>query len=87
MKKEFTNFIQSSYGKATVVVTSLAMATPVFAEVPSPPSIATSISTSMQTIVTDTIATISAVAPIGITIFGAMFCWKKGIQFFRGVTK
>lgn len=84
MKREFTNFIQSSYGKATVAVTALAMATPVFAETP---SIATSISTSMQTIVTDTIATIGAVAPIGITIFGAMFCWKKGIQFFRGVTK
>ena len=32
----------------------------------------------MQTIVTDTIATMGAVAPIGITIFGAAFCWKKG---------
>lgn len=85
--KKFTNFIQSSYGKVATGLTIASVSLPVFAsEVPSS-SIATSISNSMQQIVTDTIATIGAVAPIGITIFGAMFAWKKGIQFFRGVTK
>ena len=50
-------------------------------------SVSSMISTSMQTIVTDTISSIAAIAPIGITIFGAMFAWKKGIQFFKSVTK
>ena len=84
--KKFTNFIQSSYGKVATGLTIASVSLPVFAS-ESTSSIATSISNSMQQIVTDTIATIGAVAPIGITIFGAMFAWKKGIQFFRGVTK
>lgn len=84
--KKFTNFIQSSYGKVATGLTIASVSLPVFASEPTS-SIATSISNSMQQIVTDTIATIGAVAPIGITIFGAMFAWKKGIQFFRGVTK
>lgn len=41
----------------------------------------------MQTIVTQTLSSIAAIAPIGITIFGAMFAWKKGIEFFKNVTK
>lgn len=84
--KKFTNFIQSSYGKVATGLTIASVSLPVFAS-DQTSSIATSISNSMQQIVTDTIATIGAVAPIGITIFGAMFAWKKGIQFFKGVTK
>lgn len=50
-------------------------------------SIASTITASFQTIVTDTISTIAAIAPIGITIFGAMFAWKKGKKFFNTVTQ
>lgn len=50
-------------------------------------TVGATITTSMQTIVTDTITSIAAIAPIGITIFGAMFAWKKGLQFFKQVTK
>lgn len=50
-------------------------------------SISTVITASFQQIVTDTITSIAAIAPIGITIFGAMFAWKKGKQFFNTVTK
>jgi len=49
--------------------------------------VSTTIASSMQTIVTDTISSIAAIAPIGITIFGTMFAWKKGVQFFKSVTK
>lgn len=50
-------------------------------------SVADTITSSFQTIVTDTISSIAAIAPIGITIFGAMFAWKKGKQFFNTVSK
>lgn len=50
-------------------------------------TMASTITASFQTIVTDTISTIAAIAPIGITIFGAMFAWKKGKNFFNTVTK
>lgn len=52
-----------------------------------PSTIATAVQTALQAVVTDTIAAIAAVAPIGITIFGATFVWKKGVQFFKGVAK
>lgn len=83
--KKIKSFIQSSYGKVTTGLVVASTSLPVFAT--SSSTIATSISSSMEQIVTDTIATIGAVAPIGITIFGAMFCWRKGVQFFKGVTK
>lgn len=52
-----------------------------------PTSIATAISTALQGLVTDTISAIAAVAPYGITVFGATFAWKKGTQFFRSMAK
>lgn len=84
--KKFTNFIQSSYGKVATGLTIASVSLPVFASDPSS-SIATSISTSMQQIVTDTMAAISAIAPFAVTIFGATFAWRKGVQFFKGVAK
>lgn len=84
--KKFTNFIQSSYGKVATGLTIASVSLPVFASDQSS-SIATSISTSMQQIVTDTIAAISAIAPLAVTIFGATFAWRKGVQFFKGVAK
>lgn len=80
------SFMTTTGGKvATGVSMAAALTLPCFAI--EGPTVSEVIQTSMQTIVTDTLLTISAVAPIGITIFGAMFCWKKGIQFFKNVTK
>lgn len=45
------------------------------------------ITTALQTVVTDTIAAITAVAPIGITIFGTMLAWKYGVRFFKTISK
>ena len=49
--------------------------------------LSTTVTSSFQTVVTDTLACIAAVAPIGITIFGAMFVWRKATQFFKSVSK
>ena len=72
------SFINENRGKILATVGTVATLGPISAFAEETPSISTTISSSMQTIVTDTIATMAAVAPIGITIFGAAFCWKKG---------
>ena len=43
--------------------------------------------TSFQTVTANCLAAIGALAPIGLTIFGAMFAWKKGTQFFKHLTQ
>lgn len=30
---------------------------------------------------------VAAIAPVAVTIFGLMFVWKKGIQFFKKLTQ
>lgn len=52
-----------------------------------PVSIATGVSEALRTVVTDTIATMSAVAPIAITIFGTMLAWRYGMRFFKSLSK
>lgn len=49
--------------------------------------VSATVTSSFQTVVTDTLSCIAAVAPIGITIFGAMFVWRKATQFFKSVSK
>ncbi|HBE9908584.1 TPA: hypothetical protein KNJ60_003880 [Clostridioides difficile] len=49
--------------------------------------VATSISTSLMPIKTDSLATLVAVAPIGIAIGGAYLVWKYGWRFFKGLAK
>lgn len=51
------------------------------------PSISSTITSSFNQVVSDTLSTISAIAPIGITIFAATFCWKYAKRFFTTVTK
>lgn len=68
-------------------ITASALPITVFAVDPVVPDVASSITTSLNSVVTNTLGAITAVAPIGITIFGAMFAWKKGVQFFKGVAK
>jgi hypothetical protein len=47
----------------------------------------TAMTAAFQSIVTDTMAAIAAVAPIGITIFGAYFVWVKSKSFFKSIAK
>lgn len=84
--KKIKTFIQENKVALITSVSAMAMSIPTIAHAEAP-NVAESMTTAMQSIVTQTLASIAAIAPIGITIFGAMFAWKKGIQFFKGVTK
>lgn len=79
-------FIKENKVKLLATASSVIALAPVNAFAAEESSIATTISTSMQQVVTDTISTMGAVAPIGITIFGAMFCWKKGKKILTTIT-
>lgn len=46
-----------------------------------------SMTTTFGTVSTICLNGIAAVAPVAITIFGAMFAWKKGIKFFKELTQ
>lgn len=80
------NFVVKNKAKIIGSTTTLALAAghSVFA---ADPSISDSITSSFQTIVTDTLSTIAAVAPIAVTIFGAMFVWNKARKFFKDMNK
>lgn len=60
-------------------------ATPVFATdgASSPANIVTSITTGLTSTANQFIEIVMAVAPIGLTMFAAVFCWKKGVKFFK----
>lgn len=79
------NFLNKNrnYVIGGIATTSLIVPQLAFAE----GGVSTTVSSSLQTITTDVLATVAAVAPIGLTIFGAMFAWRKGVQFFKSVTK
>lgn len=86
MKEKIKNILENNR-KAIIATTSIcATLVPTIAHAEGV-SVSSTISTSMQQIVTDTVSTIAAIAPIGITVFAAMFAWKKGLQFFKQVTK
>ena len=48
-------------------------------------TIVTAITSSFQTVATDTIAVFTAVIPIGLSIFTVMWAVKKAKKFFSGV--
>lgn len=54
---------------------------------PTMPDMGASLTTAISQVVSNTLSAITAIAPIGITIFGAMFVWKKGLKFFNQTTK
>ena len=83
MKQKFTKFIQSSYGKvAAGLFIASCSSVPVFATTPA----IESIETSLTQIVTDVTTTMGTVAPLAVGIFGAFFCWRKAVQFFKSVS-
>lgn len=80
--------VQENCGKAALPVSVFAMSVlaPVVTHAAEAPDMTTMLTTSVQSIVTNTLSAISAVAPIGITIFASMFVWKKGLKFFKQTT-
>jgi len=83
--KNLKNFVSKGQAKITLGATALITSFPVMAHAAGT-SVADMMKTSFEQVVTDTLAGITAIAPIGITIFGAMFAWKKGKQFFNKVS-
>lgn len=91
MLKKIKGFL-SENSKVSKLVMALAIvcsfaAVSVGATDPVVPDMTTTMTTAITTIVANTLSAIAAVAPIGITIFGAMFLWKKGLAFFNKVAK
>lgn len=80
------NFIVNNKSKIVGTTTTLALGVSQVAFA-ADSSVATSITSSFQTVVTDTLATIAAVAPIALTVFGAMFVWRKAKTFFNNMNK
>lgn len=50
-------------------------------------NISDTMKSSFQVVANDTIQMMSGVAPIALTIFGCMLCWKFGKNFFKNMTK
>ena len=80
------NFISNNKAKIVGVSTSLALGVSQVAFA-ADSSVSDSITSSFQTVVTDTLATIASVAPIALTVFGAMFVWRKAKTFFNSMNK
>lgn len=50
-------------------------------------NLATTVTTAMQTAVTDTLTMFAALLPVALTVFAAIWGTKKGISFFKSTTK
>lgn len=49
--------------------------------------VSTAIVTALEAIKTDALATIAAVAPVGIAIAGAFLVWRYGMRFFKSISR
>lgn len=72
--------VASVAASAAIVLPSLALAE-------GETGVTATISTSFQSVVTETLSMIAAIAPIGITIFAAMFVWNYAKKAFKTITK
>lgn len=87
----FINKAKNSISKGKVTaLTAMTIglgATPVFATdgVTKAPDIATSITSGLTNTANQFIEIVMAIAPIGLTMFAAVFCWKKGMKFFKSM--
>lgn len=50
-------------------------------------STVSSMTSGLNSVVTDVLAGIAAIAPVALTIFAARFVWKTGIKFFKDIGK
>jgi hypothetical protein len=74
-------------GASAAVQTALVGVTPAFADTTTTSSIGTSISTALtdglNQAVTDFVTYVTAILPIGLTVFGAIWGTKKAMSFFK----
>ena len=88
--KKVKEWMHSKYMRfvvvASVVATSLVVAAGA-AEEGVGSSIATAFSAGFQTVVTDSIAMLSAMVPIAVGLAGALFIVKKAMSWFKSVAK
>lgn len=90
MKRKFNKLVSFAKENKVGLIASfsgMVAAIPTVAHAAEVPNITTTMTTAFQSIVTQTLEMVAGVAPIGITIFAAFFCWKKGVQFFKTITK
>jgi len=57
------------------------------ADTPNIADVTSSMTSTFATVSSLCLSALAAIAPVGVTIFGAMFVWKKGIGFFKDLTK
>jgi len=83
---KFKEFARESKGKilATVSTIGVALATsiPCYAA-----EIDGAMTTALGAVKTDMMGVIAVVAPVGIAIAGALLIWKRGIGFFKSISK
>lgn len=84
--KEVVNSVKDKKVLLTSALTGALICSPlsVFA---AETSVSTVITSSFQKVVTDTLESIAAIAPIGITVFAATFVWKYAKKFFSTIAK
>lgn len=84
MKEFFTNIKNKS---AIVATSAFVVATSAVNCFAAEGDVATAIASSLTPVKTDSLATLVAVAPIGIAIGGGYLVWKFGWRFFKGLAK
>lgn len=84
------NFSKAKKLAITTTVATVATAIPVLAEETVSASGATlsaTMASSLQQAVTDFVSMVGVVLPIGLTVFACTFAVKKGMNFFKSITK
>lgn len=82
-KEKFQGAKMKIVGASVAVGTSVLMASPCFAD----DGVTTAMTTAMTSVKTDMLGVIAVVAPIGIAIAGVILVWKRGIGFFKSISK
>lgn len=81
------NFINNNKAKIIGSTATLAIAASHSVFAADSTTVSSSITSSFQTVVTDTLATIASIAPIALGVFGAMFVWRKAKSFFNSMNR
>lgn len=84
LKQKFDGVKTKVVGAAATAGTSILLATQCFA---ADADVSTAMATAMATVKTDMMGVISVVAPIGIAIAGVILVWRRGIGFFKSISK
>lgn len=83
LKEKFTGLKSKVVAVPVAASTALLMATNCFAA----DEVTTAMTTAMTTVKTDMLSVIAVVAPIGIAIAGVILVWRRGIGFFKSISK